>query len=69
MTNPKVFISYAWESEALKDWVRNLAIELRNKGVDAKLDQWEVVPGDQLPHFMEISKRKRLCFIGMHTKV
>lgn len=57
-TNPKVFISYAWESEDLKDWVKNLAIELRNIGVDAKLDQWEVVPGDQMPHFMEKSVRE-----------
>ena len=57
-TNPKVFISYAWESEDLKDWVKNLAIELRNKGVDAKLDKWEVVPGDQMPHFMEKSVRE-----------
>lgn len=57
-TNSKVFISYAWESEDLKDWVKNLAIELRNKGVDAKLDQWEVVPGDQMPHFMEKSVRE-----------
>ena len=57
-TNPKVFISYAWESDDLKDWVKNLAIELRNNGIDAKLDQWEVVPGDQMPHFMEKSVRE-----------
>jgi len=57
-TNPKVFISYAWESDELKDWVKNLAIELRNSGIDAKLDQWEVVPGDQMPHFMEKSVRE-----------
>jgi hypothetical protein len=57
-TNPKVFISYAWESDDLKGWVKNLAIELRNNGIDAKLDQWEVVPGDQMPHFMEKSVRE-----------
>lgn len=57
-TNPKVFISYAWESDEVKDWVKNLAIELRNNGIDAKLDQWEVVPGDQMPHFMEKSVRE-----------
>ena len=56
-TSPKVFISYAWESDELKDWVKNLAIELRNKGIDAKLDLWEVVPGDQMPYFMEKSVR------------
>jgi hypothetical protein len=57
-TNPKAFLSYAWESEEVKDWVKNLATELRNNGIDAKLDQWEVVPGDQMPHFMEKSVRE-----------
>ncbi|MFN8357144.1 MAG: toll/interleukin-1 receptor domain-containing protein [Spirosomataceae bacterium] len=57
-TNPKVFISYAWESDELKDWVKNLAIKLRNNGIDAKLDQWEVLPGDQMPYFMEKSVRE-----------
>ncbi len=57
-TNPKVFISYAWESDELKDWVKNLAIELRDNGIDAKLDRWEIIPGDQMPHFMEKSVRE-----------
>ena len=57
-TNPRVFISYAWESDDLKDWVKNLAIQLRNNGIDAKLDQWEIIPGDQMPHFMEKSVRE-----------
>jgi hypothetical protein len=55
--HPKVFISYAWESDDVKKWVKNLAVELRNTGINAKLDQWEVVPGDQMPHFMEKSVR------------
>ena len=53
MNNPKAFISYAWESDEIKKWVKKLATELINNGIDAKLDQWEVVPGDQMPHFME----------------
>ncbi|WP_462264658.1 toll/interleukin-1 receptor domain-containing protein [Mucilaginibacter sp.] len=52
---PTVFISYAWETEEVKQWVKNLATELRNSGIDAKIDQWEVIPGDQMPHFMEKS--------------
>jgi hypothetical protein len=56
--NPKVFISYAWETEELKEWVRYFAKRLRKNGVDAKLDRWEVVPGDKLPHFMEKSVRE-----------
>lgn len=55
--NPKAFISYAWESDELKQWVKHLATILREKGIDAKIDQWEVVPGDQIPHFMENSVR------------
>lgn len=56
-SNPLTFISYAWESDELKDWVKDLATQLRAEGIDAKLDQWEVVPGDQLPLFMEKSVR------------
>ncbi len=58
MNNPKAFISYAWESDEIKLWVKELATELRSDGIDAKLDQWEVVPGDQMPHFMEKSVRE-----------
>src|ERR1700680_1949415 len=53
MTAPIAFFSYAWESEALKAWVKSLARRLRNDGVEAILDQWETVPGDQLTHFMD----------------
>ena len=47
------FISYSWDDDPHKAWVRNLAVRLRNDGVDAILDQWEVVAGDQIPEFME----------------
>ena len=58
LKNPTTFISYAWESEELKKWVKNIAADLRKIGIDVKLDQWEVVPGDQMPHFMEKSVRE-----------
>ena len=48
-----VFISYSWDSEDHKEWVKDLAIKLRNDGIDATLDQWELALGDQLTHFME----------------
>lgn len=57
MNNPTTFISYAWESDGIKVWIKKLATQLRNDGIDAKLDQWEVIPGDQMPHFMEKSVR------------
>lgn len=54
---PSAFISYAWEDEAHKKWVYDLATRLRHDGVDVKLDQWELVPGDQIPEFMDRSVR------------
>eukprot|EP01029_Cantina_marsupialis_P030235 TRINITY_DN8077_c0_g3_i1.p2 TRINITY_DN8077_c0_g3~~TRINITY_DN8077_c0_g3_i1.p2 ORF type:complete len:310 (+),score=57.55 TRINITY_DN8077_c0_g3_i1:756-1685(+) len=55
---PTAFISYSWEDDEHKKWVKDLASKLRDNGVDVKLDQWEVVPGDQLPSFMEKSIRE-----------
>jgi len=54
---PRVFISYAWEDD-IKKWVRSFATRLRNDGIDAIFDEWEAVPGDQLPEFMEKSIRE-----------
>jgi hypothetical protein len=55
---PKVFISYSWVPAANKRWVAELAARLRtNDSIDVRLDQWEVVPGDQVPHFMEKAVR------------
>ncbi|WP_413777589.1 toll/interleukin-1 receptor domain-containing protein, partial [Vibrio vulnificus] len=53
MSAPKVFISYSHDSQEHKKWVLDLATRLRNSGVDAIIDQWELRPGDDLPHFME----------------
>jgi len=51
--NPKVFISYSWDSDAHRGWVRELAERLVSNGVDVRLDQWNLVPGDSLTAFME----------------
>lgn len=51
--NKKVFVSYAWDSEEHKKWVAKLAKNLREHGVDAILDQWDVRLGDELSFFME----------------
>lgn len=51
--NPKVFISYSWDSDAHRAWVRDLAERLVGNGVDVRLDQWTLVPGDSLTGFME----------------
>lgn len=54
---PTAFMSYSWDSDAHKIWVRDFASRLRNDGVETILDQWEVVPGSQTPSFMEASVR------------
>lgn len=50
---PRVFISYSHDSAEHKKWVLDFSTTLRNRGVDAILDQWDLQPGDDLPHFME----------------
>lgn len=53
MTIPKVFVSYSHDSQAHKKWVLEFATRLRHVGADAALDQWDLGPGDDIPHFME----------------
>lgn len=53
MSIPRVFISYSHDSAEHKGWVLDFATTLRNRGIDAVLDQWDLKPGDDLPHFME----------------
>jgi hypothetical protein len=55
---PTAFISYSWDDDEHKTWVRGLAARLRADGVDVTLDQWHVAPGDQLPQFMERAVRE-----------
>lgn len=44
--HPKVFVSHA--SEDKERFVTNFATKLRENGVDAWLDKWEMLPGDSL---------------------
>lgn len=54
----KAFISYSWDRSEHKEWVRDLATRLRSDGVDVTLDQWHLIPGDQIPEFMEKEVRE-----------
>ena len=47
------FISYSYDDEAHKEWVKRLATRLRADEIDARLDQWDVMPGDHIPQYME----------------
>ena len=53
MEIPKAFISYSHDNQEHKKWALELATRLRNNGIDAILDQFELQPGADLPHFME----------------
>ena len=55
---PSAFISYSWDDDGHKEWVKLLAERLRADGVDVTLDRWATVPGDQLPTFMERAIRE-----------
>lgn len=57
MIEPRCFISYSWESDPHKDWVRYLSEQLQVNGVFVHLDQWDIALGDDLPHYMESSIR------------
>ena len=52
-TMKSAFISYSWDDEEHREWVRELATRLRADGADVSIDRWAAVPGDQLPAFME----------------
>lgn len=51
--HPKVFISYSWTSVEHEQFVIDLATSLRNHGVDAILDKWDLKPGQDKYVFME----------------
>lgn len=54
-TNPTVFISYSWDDDAHKQWVKTLADKLIGQGVQVILDQYDCPPGTNFPYFMEQS--------------
>lgn len=55
---PICCISYSWDSGAHKDWVRALATDLAQHGIEVRLDQFDVVPGLDIAQFMESAIRE-----------
>jgi hypothetical protein len=53
MPNPRVFISYSWSTPEQEKWVIDMATELRDSGVDAILDKWDLREGHDAHAFME----------------
>jgi hypothetical protein len=58
MSSQKCFISYSWESENHKSWVRQLATDLQRNGVYVLLDQWDLKLGADITNYMESSIRE-----------
>lgn len=50
---PRVFLSYSHEDHVHDQWVMYLGKLLREKGVDAYLDKWDLIPGQDTTYFME----------------
>jgi hypothetical protein len=61
----RVFISYAWEDEAHKQWVQRLAAQLRDDGVLARLDEWDRKDGQSIQGFMtsEVEDADRVVIV------
>ena len=71
MEPPKVFLSYSYDCDKHEKWVLKLGTKLREKGVDATLDKWELGLGDLMPPFMRegITDSDRVLIICTDTYV
>lgn len=61
----RVFVSYSWDNDTHKDWVFQLCQDLRDRGVDAIIDQ-AMRKGKDLLDFMEkgIANAHRVLVVG-----
>jgi hypothetical protein len=50
---PRAFISYSWTSPDHEQWVHDLATRLRESGIDAVMDKWDLREGADKFAFME----------------
>ena len=74
VSSVRVFISYAWEDDEYREWVRSLATQLIQDGVDVRLDHWDLEEGDTIAGFMNREERHAdkvlvLCSPMYRTKV
>ncbi|MDR2719593.1 MAG: TIR domain-containing protein [Nitrososphaerota archaeon] len=52
---PKVFISYAWDTEEYQEKVLKFATRLHECGIEVVIDRWSMSAGDDIYAFMERS--------------
>jgi TIR domain len=55
--SPRVFISYAWEDDAYRHWIRRLAATLERDGILVRLDQLHHEATRPFPEFMNSEVR------------
>lgn len=63
--HPRVFLSYSWNDQTVKDWVFQLAQKLCANGVDVRLDRFHLKPGMDVPQWMtnEVLKAHKVLLI------
>lgn len=62
----RAFISYSGTSEHHKNWVADIGTYLRANGINARLDQWHLRPGMDIPQWMtnELELAERVVIIS-----
>jgi hypothetical protein len=71
--NPRVFISYSWDSQEHRLWVESFAGQLRASGIDARLDAWKD-ENQSIDDFMMVELERAdfilaICTPEFHQKV
>ena len=51
--SPSCFVSYAWGDAGHEKWVRTLATDLRDAGINVVFDRWHCKPGTNLSIFVD----------------
>jgi hypothetical protein len=64
-----VFISYSWDDEIHKFWVRNLADRLINDGIQTTIDCYDLMPGDDVRVFVEEAVRNATHILCICTPI
>ena len=68
-TPPKAFISYSWDGDTHKEWVKQLAIRLRKNGVNVTLDRWHAARRPDPGVHGARRPRERLRDRRLHTPI
>lgn len=65
-TPKRIFISYTARGEGVQNWVEKFATELRQAGLNARADFWDLQYGMDLPDFMasEISQADKVLIVA-----